>query len=124
MKKMEQVGTVEILLTRTYPLDPLNWNRAGNYTEVIVPPGVYPLYSDGFSRLWVMEGQLNSGGVHGHGDGMFIVWPGDVESGISVKFPSRTYGPDDWEEWQADPLCTEGHPNQRLRIIVWTKATT
>jgi hypothetical protein len=40
----KQVGTVELLKVRIYPIDPRN--HAGDRTEMIVQPGTYPLYCD------------------------------------------------------------------------------
>lgn len=110
-----QIGTVEILRFRVYALDAA-MNHDQFATTVGVQPGVFPLYRDGISTYWVMEGNINTGGMHRLGDGIFSMTPGDVPDGPEVKFPSKTFGPDEWDEMVQDPACIEGSPAQRLRI--------
>ena len=72
----EQIGTVRITRTRIYQLDPQapeHWHPA----TVIVEPGEYPLYLDGFTRYWRMTGVLNHQTAR-LGDGMFTMSAGDV----------------------------------------------
>lgn len=115
----KHVGTVEILRTRLYNLDP--YNKDITATEVIVEPGVYPLLSDGYSHVWVMKGVLN-GQFLRRGDGLMLAQiKGDVNAiplNIPVEFPSKLFGPDDWKELLADPTCEEGGVAQRLRITI------
>lgn len=109
----EQVGTVEILIKRTYAID---GESSLPIVEGIVKPGVYPLYQIGEAYFWVMDGVLGLGGVQRVGDGLFVAAGRDVESEIAVRFPSRTFGPKEWKEMLGHPQCKEGHPEQRLRI--------
>ena len=48
MPDFKHVGTVEILRSRIYNIDP--YNKDITATEAIVEAGIYPLYSDGYSR--------------------------------------------------------------------------
>jgi hypothetical protein len=115
--EFKHVGTVEILRNRIYNLDP--YNRDITATEVVVAPGVYPLLFDGYSHVWVMTGKLN-GQLLRRGDGLMVGQPGAnaMRLNIDVTFPSKLFGPDDWEELLAYPENREGHPEQRLRITI------
>lgn len=114
----KHVGTVEILRSRLYKLDP--YADLMLATEAIVEPGSYPLLSDGYSYLWMMTGVLN-GQFLRRGDGLFIAAKeaNAIPTNIDVTFPSKLFGPDDWKELLADPSCQEGDPEQRLRITVF-----
>ncbi len=112
---IEQIGTVEILRARTYPLDP-ETREAG--TEVIVGPGTYPVYSDGLTTFWMMTGDLSDGGVRRHGDGMLTVTNADVPSGVAATFPSRRMGSDEFRDLLDHPVCREGGDEQRLRFTL------
>jgi hypothetical protein len=117
MPDFKHVGTVEILRDRLYKIDP--YNRSDMATEAVVEAGIYPLYSDDFSYLWLMSGLLN-GQFLRRGDGLFLATP-DVNAvplNITVSFPSKLFGPSDWEELLAHPSTQEGHPDQRLRITI------
>jgi hypothetical protein len=111
----ERIGYVEILRTRVYPLDAaLGYDSAA--TTVVVAPGVYPLWRDGISHFWMMTGHVNSGRMHRLGDGIFSMMSADEAGGPEVTFPSKVFGPDEWADFLAEPTCTEGHPEQRLRV--------
>jgi hypothetical protein len=116
--EFKHVGTVEILATRIYNLDPY---AVSGYpaTEVIVHEGVYPLLSDGYSHVWVMGGELN-GHFLRRGDGLFITAQdaNAIPTNIGVQFPSKLYGPDDWKELVEHETAREGHPEQRIRITI------
>jgi len=114
-EKIQQVGTVEVLRTRIYPLDP----KTGDHplaTTVVVEPGTYPLYGYVDTVFWMMTGRINSFGFDKIGDGMFTMNLADAPEGPEVTFPSPRYGPEQWVEFITSPVCTEGHPDQRLRI--------
>lgn len=111
---MRQIGTVEILQTRTYALD---MESLQPQTEVVVDPGVFPLYREHDTTFWVMSGVINTGGFRRAGDGLFVMTPGDVASEIPATFPSKAYGPDEWKELVEHPVAQEGHWEQRLRIF-------
>lgn len=110
---MKKIGTIEILADRTYPLDPYSANPE---SEAVVSPGKCDLYKINDSIFWLMMGKLNVGGMQPLGDGLFTVKAWDELSDIDVKIPSRFYGPDEWAELLAHPICTEDHPSQRLRV--------
>jgi hypothetical protein len=112
---MEQIGTVEILKTRVYALDDAVAHDAAA-TTVVVEPGTFPLYLDGISYFWMLTGRINTGRSRRLGDGIFSMSSFDEAGGPEVTFPSKTFGPDEWDEFTAEPTCTEGHPEQRLRI--------
>lgn len=106
-----QIGTVELLRFRVYPIDPRNPYGA----EACVDPGTFPVYSDGDTYSWVMTGHVNGAGVRQIGDGLFEVNPNDTPTEREVQFASRTFGRDEFAELLADPVCQEG-PAQRLRF--------
>lgn len=115
-KGLQQIGTMELLQLRIYPLD---WNKREDFsaTEVVVQPGEYPVMSDGFTYLVMLSGHINSGRMHRMGDGMFSVRQSDVESEIPATFPSLISGPDEFKELLLSPVATEG-PDQRLRFRI------
>lgn len=115
MSDFKHVGTVEVLRTRLYSLDPNNHEPTA--TEVIVEPGHYPLMFDGYSHVWIMNGVLN-GQFLRRGDGLFVAAKeaNAIPTNIHVTFPSMLFGPDDWEELLKSPACREGHDLHRLRI--------
>jgi hypothetical protein len=117
--EFKHVGSVEILRSRIYNLDP--YSREITATEVVVDAGVYPLLSDGYSHVWVMTGKLN-GQFLRRGDGLMLAQTkGDVNAiplNIPVQFPSKLFGPDQWKELLADPTAEEGGVAQRLRITI------
>lgn len=112
-----QIGTVEVLVARTYYLDA---HAKDAEMTAVVEPGVYPLYESGMTRFWVMDGLLNfgGGGLLRMGDGMFVHKPYDDPVDVGVRFPSKFYGPDEWKVLIRGPLCVEGSPEQRLRVKV------
>jgi hypothetical protein len=113
--EFKHVGSVEIMVSRIYPLDP--YNREPTRTEAIVEPGHYPLMFDGYSHVWVMSGKLN-GQLLRRGDGLMVGTPNAnaIMLNIDVTFPSKLYGPDDWKDMIEHESWREGHPNQRLRL--------
>jgi hypothetical protein len=113
----EQVGTVEILVTRVYVLDAETAEHP-LATSVVVGPGTYPLYRDFDAYYWVMTGRINARGSTKIGDGLFMLGQGDAATGPEVMFPSTRFGLEQWTSFTAEPVCTEGAPAQRLRIRV------
>lgn len=108
MPDFQKVGTVRVLYTRVYGLT--------DRTEAVVEPGAYPLYSDGLSYFWMMDGVLNLGGMFAHGDGLFTIGH-DWRSNFKVRFPSKVFGRDEWEELLTDSQSQPGI-GQRLEIII------
>lgn len=108
----EHVGTVRLLRDRIYLVD--RW-------EFAVEPGAYPLYSDGLSYFWMMDGVINLGGMFSHGDGLFTMGF-DERSTFKVRFPSRIFGAEEFEEWLKFDECLPG-PKQRIEIIIKEKET-
>ena len=96
----QQIGTVRVTRQRIYQLDP-QASGMGLAATVIVEPGEYPLYLDGFTRYWRMTGVLNHRSVR-LGDGMFTMNSADVPSEDDVVFYSRRYGPDEWADLLAE----------------------
>lgn len=123
MSEFAQIGTVEILRARLYPVDPANHGPI--QTEVVVEAGEYPLLSDGYSHLWLMKGLVNGNSIR-RGDGM-IVMAVDANAnpleGLEVTALSRVFGPDEWRDMLSDPTAREGHPEQRLRFKLNAAAT-
>jgi hypothetical protein len=109
----EQVGTVEVLSDRVYPLDPTSGDSVLR-TTVFVEPGVYPVYRKADAYRWVMSGRINER-QEKIGDGLFVLHPGDNPSGQEVTFPSQTYGPEQLADLLAESICQPG-PEQRLRF--------
>jgi hypothetical protein len=112
---IEIVGAVELLRQRVYPLDPNTGDHALS-TEVVVEPGTFPVYRDADAYFWLMTGCLN-GRSRKIGDGLFVMGGQDEGHGPSVTFPSPRFGPEQMREFMAEPTCTEGDPDQRLRFI-------
>lgn len=113
----QQIGTLEPLRERIYPLDPLS-DLDHPHTEVVVVPGQqFPVYTDGFSVFWMMNGVINIGRIQRMGDGMFRMQTCDVMSTVEVLFPSKTYGPDEWIDLLAHRTYTDGDPEQRMRFV-------
>lgn len=109
----EQVGTVEIMRSRVYPIDPHGGDHALS-TFVWVEPGVYPLYRRYDAYRWIMTGRINER-PEKIGDGLFAMHNGDNPVGLEVQFPSSAYGPEQLADLMADPLSQPG-PDQRLRF--------
>jgi len=117
-----QIGTVEILTRRIYHLDSAMAHEP-NATTVVVEPGRYKLYRNGISIYWLMAGRINTGRVRRLGDGMLSMMPNDEAGGPLVRFPSRTFGPDEWDKFRlTDPTAQDGHPDQRLKISMLVNA--
>lgn len=108
-----QVGTVEVLRLRLYPIDPTSEHPLR--TEVAVEPGVYPVYRKYDAYRWVLRGRINER-MAKIGDGLFVMNDGDVPTGLEVQFPSRAYGPEQFMEFLSDRICQPG-PAQRLRFV-------
>lgn len=115
----EQVGAIEILRLRVYPLDPAATDD-GNRTTVCVSPGIYPVYRDFEAYYWLMTGQINNRGFHKLGDGLFSIVEGDDPAGPLVTFPSPRFGPAALAELLTEDGFTEGHPEQRCRVLLDT----
>lgn len=110
----QQVGTVQVLQRRIYPIDPTRDPRA-ICVEVVVEPGYYPVYRKCDAFIWIMRGQLNERNEK-IGDGLFSLNGGDVP-GLEVQFPSGTYGVEQLAEFLEWPVCRPG-PEQRLRFDI------
>jgi len=110
----EQVGTVDLLAVRIYPIDP-KADVCDMDAPTAVEPGSYPVYQDGDTRYCLWSGRINERGIHPFGDGFFEVVAGDRPGDAEVRFPSRRWGPEEFAELLADPVCAEG-PGQRLRF--------
>lgn len=113
----EQVGTVELLRERIYPLDPQTADHMLS-TSVVVPAGIYPVYRDVMAYYWMMTGRINARGTPKIGDGIFSVVCRDEATGPVVIFPSMRFGPRQFTTFMAEPTCIEDHPDQRLRFIL------
>ncbi|AMU76023.1 hypothetical protein BAB79_16735 [Mycobacteroides abscessus] len=116
-----EAGAVEILAPRIYPLDPLR-SDLGPTTEVVVPPGTYPVYRKGDSYCWLMRGQVN-GRTEFLGQGLMVISGIDTANGLEVQFPSHTYRGDEFDELLAAPESQPG-PQQRLRFTIATADPT
>lgn len=116
---MKQIGQIELLVNRIYKLDADC--ACMNPSTVVVPAGIYPLFSDGFSTYWVMRGKMNMRGPWRMGDGMFSMSDGDVLSEIEVEFPSRRFGADEWADLLTEDTFTEGNEYQRFLVTITEK---
>ncbi len=117
MNEPEQVGTIEMLTMRVYPLDP-NAKADVHRTTVVVQPGIFPVYRKFDTYYWMMSGRINGRGFEKLGDGLFSMNEGDSEAGPEVTFPSPTFGVEQFRDFLAESLCTEGDPAQRLRFTL------
>lgn len=112
----EQVGTVEVLRLRIYPLDPECLNTPLRTTVAVEAGTKHPVYRKADAYCWVMTGRLNER-QEKIGDGLFVMHPGDNPSGLEVSFPSKTFGVEHFREFLREDMCQEG-PEQRLRFTL------
>lgn len=113
--RWQEIGTVEILVDRVYPIDPLH-SGLGPSTEVIVPPGIYPVYRKGGSYSWAMRGRIN-GRSENLGGGLMVVGGDDEPTGLEVQFPNRTFSSSEFEELLVAPECQPGI-HRRLKFTL------
>lgn len=113
MREPEQIGTVEIPLGREYPLD-AQATEDPNRTWVVVPPGEYPVYSNGLVIFWVMTGTPRSNRL---GDGLFTLGVGE-EVGPEVTFQSKHFGPEEFQRDILDSPVAQPGPEQRLNFKI------
>jgi hypothetical protein len=113
---MNRIGSIEILRLRVYNLD--SECHCDTATSVVVQPGRYDLYRDGDMIFWMLKGRLNLRGFHRLGDGLFVLHEGDVESDIEVVIPTKRFGPKEWASLLDEDGFTEGHPEQRIRVLL------
>ncbi|WP_043654464.1 hypothetical protein [Nocardia thailandica] len=111
---IREIGTVEILKWRIYPLDAALADEP-LATHVSVQPGIYPLYREADAFFWLMTGQINVRGARKIGDGLFDLSAGDGGRGPQVTFPSKTFGRKEFHDLLGDACCLPG-PQQRLRV--------
>lgn len=108
----KQIGTVEILRDRFYD--------STEHGDVLVPTAVYPLLETATGGLvFELSGYpaIAAYTPERIGDGMFMIDPSDrVRETKVVNFLRPIKG--DRDEFLASELCTEGHPEQRLRIRI------
>ncbi|AMU71464.1 hypothetical protein PP298_08130 [Mycobacteroides abscessus] len=119
MSDWTQVGTVEILRTRVYPIDPNSEPHPLETTVLVEPGAAFPVYRRIDAYCWVMQGRINQR-VAKIGNGLFEMNGGDTP-GLEVQFPSRTYGSEAFAELLADRISQEG-PEQRLRFVMTESA--
>lgn len=100
MSNWKQIGTVEILRFRIYPIDPMNDGPLA--TTVGVQPGVYPVYRKFDAIRWVMDGRINERNAK-IGDGLYELYNGDADTGLDVRFSSRAFGVEEFRELLEDP---------------------
>ena len=114
-----QVGTVELLRLRMYPIDP---NATGALsTEVGVMPGTYPVFRKCDAYRWIMRGRINERNEK-IGDGLFALHGHDRPVGHEVEFPSPTFGVEQFTDLLAHAVCQYG-PDQRLRFKLTESVT-
>jgi hypothetical protein len=110
----EQVGTVEILRLRNYPLDASSDSVLA--TQALVEPGTYPVYRKCDAYCWLMTGRINERTAK-IGDGLFEMNAGDKPTGLPVQFPSPVFGQQQFAEFLQKPACQPG-PEQRLSFTL------
>jgi len=115
MMEWTQVGTVEVLRLRIYPIDPMG-EPTPLRTTVAVEPGIYPVFRRFDAYRWMMEGRINERN-NKIGDGLFELNEGDMPTGPLVRFSSQVFGVQQFAEFLADPMCQPG-PGQRLRFRI------
>lgn len=106
-----QIGTVEILKSRVYPIV----DNCGDSPTAIIEPGIFPLYQEGEMKFWILEGKMNRKNRK-IGDGIFTISQSDISSDIVLRFPSRAFTPKEWKEFIKESVTIDGHPDQRLKI--------
>lgn len=113
MTGRRRVGSVQILRTRIYTIDPEAGLGDVTATTAVVEPGEYPVYRRGDTTYWMLTGYLNKRGFERLGDGMFAINNSDEASDDEVTFPSKQLGPQEFADLLVDPVCLDG-PEQRL----------
>lgn len=111
-----QVGIVELLVDRIYPLDPDS--RDPYRAEAMVLSGTYPVFRDAAGRyFWRMAGTVSRYvTTRDLGHGAFTLEVGDRAVGPEVVLRSQYFTRQDLAEFvESDPLCVEG-PARRLRF--------
>jgi hypothetical protein len=111
MANTAQIGTVEVLRSRTYAID---GDSPDPRLHAMVSPGIFPLYLRGTAIFWVMEGEILMSNRR-VGDGLFVMSDVDTPSGIKITFPSKTFGAREFEELAEHAVAQPG-PEQRLII--------
>lgn len=115
----EQIGIVEILRSRVYPLDPSN--ESPSRTTVFVEPGIYPVYQKDDAVRWLMTGKKNKrvdGKSERIGDDMYMMHPAhDNPYGADIPYASPSFSIDQLKEFMAEPMCQPGD-EQRLRFDI------
>lgn len=110
----EKIGTVELLRQRIYSTE------SG---DMCVDPGVYEVRRsrDGYISLW-LTGRLNDrqeASTERIGEGLFALRRGhDRPTGPDKAFPAGYWSPEQFADLLADPVSTEGDPEQRLRFTI------
>lgn len=113
-----QIGTVELLQERVYPRYPIRDQQLTTATPFVeVGPGLWPVYRQDETDLiyWEMSGVSITlePTFRSMGDGMFTTY-NDVVRGDTVTFRSRTFTPDEFDEFRTtDPTVLPGD-GQRL----------
>lgn len=111
VNETRQIGTVELLTPRIYNVDSSELVPKNFKTEIAVPPGKYPVYSDGWSHYWMVTGKITHRGMHRMGDGVFSTMDSDYVDVTSpdVTVPSKIFGPDEFADFlKNDPVCQPG----------------
>ena len=96
-KPRVQIGTVETLRNRVYPMP---GSTLGAAETVLVEPGVYPIFLEGGLVFWEMDGKLNrveaeTEMISGRpGDSLNLMTVHDAPEGQPVRTQSRPVTPE------------------------------
>lgn len=106
--EVPQIGTVELLRTRVFLLDPLSRVQG---LEAVVEPQVCPLMLYEGQRFWVMRGHINAKSVPS-------LTAHEIQQlkGFEVSFPSRSFDETQWRELRNTVATRQGDSDQFLRI--------
>jgi hypothetical protein len=103
MTKREQIGTVEILRDRVYPLNTGQDISDPRIPSVLVTPGDYPLYRELGEIYWEMQGHITKPRMETVDDGLFLVRQGHEPSDETATITSNRFGAKEWESFLVDP---------------------
>jgi hypothetical protein len=115
--RARKIGTVELLQLRILPLD-AEMGHDPRATTVYVDPGTFDVYRRFDVTYWMLKGFINKRGFEKLGDGLFAMHGSDGPSDVEVVFPSKGFGPEEFDDFLSEPICQEGAPAQRYRFQI------
>lgn len=119
------IGTVEILKTREYAVNPDD-NVMTTTVTAMVQPGIFPLFRQNDRIFWEMTGEVcyqqpevEFEDIPDMEGAFFMHLPSVKPTGNTITFPSKSFTCDDFEDFRTnDPLTNPDSPHYRLAITL------